>query len=211
MTQKILFDVDGVLIHGYTARAQYRRCWDETLETDFGISRAEFTARFIRGPFTTEVLVGTKSLQDALTETLPMMGHDIPAQDLVDYWLEKDSCVNHDLMDKVAALKSTGRVRLFVATNQEHNRASYLMTQLGFDRFFEDIFHSARIGATKPDAAYFKSVSELLGLRPNEQPIFFDDCPKVVAAAKEHGWQAHEFITVDDIFKNDLVGDLLAA
>jgi len=209
--QAILFDVDGVLIHGYTGRAEFRRCWDKNLEADLGISRAAFKENFIMGPFTKEVLVGRKTLQDALAETMPGIGYHGDVQVIVDYWLEKDSCLNHTLLEKIIALKNSGQVRLFVATNQEHNRARYLMEQLELDAHFEDIFHSARIGAAKPDMTYFENVTALLDLPDGHKPIFFDDCPAVISAANAHGWQAHEFHTVDDLTGNDYVRDLLAA
>ena len=124
MKQVILFDVDGVLIRGYSARAQMRRCWDENLEQDFGITPAQFRDHFIFGPFAKEVLVGKKSLQDALAETLPEMGRpEIAPQDIVDYWLENDSMLNEDLLTKISILKDSGKARLFIATNQEDNRA----------------------------------------------------------------------------------------
>ena len=49
--QIVLFDVDGVLIHGYHARSELRICWDENLERDFGINRDKFKNEFIFGEF----------------------------------------------------------------------------------------------------------------------------------------------------------------
>lgn len=41
MMADILFDVDGVLVHGYHAKPAFCRHWDEQLETDFEQSLAD--------------------------------------------------------------------------------------------------------------------------------------------------------------------------
>ena len=149
--KNILFDVDGVLIHGYHARPEHRHCWDATLEQDFGLSRQDFKTTFISGPFKNEVLIGKKDLNTALQETLPEIGYTGPIQDFINYWLQKDSKVNQQLYALVKRLKEQGEFRLYLATNQEHERAGYLMNTLGFSQYFEDIFYSARIGCQKPE------------------------------------------------------------
>ena len=37
MTRAVLFDVDGVLVHGYHARPELQLRWDENLLEDLGI------------------------------------------------------------------------------------------------------------------------------------------------------------------------------
>ena len=45
----VLFDVDGVLVHGYHAKPEFRKCWDENLERDFGkIAAFQSPARYQR-------------------------------------------------------------------------------------------------------------------------------------------------------------------
>lgn len=208
MTQIILFDVDGVLIHGYHAREELRHCWDENLETDLGINRQAFKDGFIFKDFIDHVLIGKMDLYDALEKFLPTIGYHDDPQVVIDYWLKNDSNINDDLIDKIKVLKSSPDVTLYVATNQEHTRAKYLMETLGFGEHFVDIFHSAKIGHIKPALEYFKRVHELLG-NPETPPIFFDDTPAVVKGANDFGWKAYEFLSVDDLYKEDCVASLL--
>lgn len=205
----LLFDVDGVLIHGYHARPELRRCWDENLERDFGISRDRFTREFIQGPFVHSVLTGKQDLKSALARFLPTLGHTGDPEALIRYWLENDSCINIDLIEKIKTLKSSGKTRLFIATNQEHSRAQYLMKNLSFSDYFDDIFHSARIGYLKPNREYFDFIAKELSCEEEEPPIFFDDTPDVVHAAKKYGWQAYEYKNTDSLLENPFVMDIL--
>jgi len=205
----LLFDVDGVLIHGYHADPKYRKCWDEDLEKDFGISREKFTTHFIRGIFEKEVLVGKTDLYAALQNVLPTIGYEGEPQDLIDYWMKKDSKLNTGLIAYIQQLSNLPDVSLFIATNQEHTRARYLMEELGFDQYCADIFHSARIGYCKPDRKYYESVDALLNRQTDQRVILFDDHQDVVDGANDAGWEAHLFNMADDIFKSDSVASLL--
>ena len=206
--QNILFDVDGVLIHGYHAREDLRHCWDDGLEADLGFNRQAFKDGFIFKDFINHVLIGEMSLYNALEKFVPAVGYNDDPQIVINYWLKHDSNINHDLIDKIKNIKQTPDVDLYVATNQEHNRARYLMDGLGFGEHFTDIFHSAKVGALKPDRAYFEYVKASLG-NPSTPPIFFDDTPAVVQGANDFGWTAYEFLSVDDLYKNNFVASLL--
>ena len=120
------------------------------------------------------------------------------APKFIEYWLEKDSNINTELLEFIKKLQQNSDVKLFIATNQEHNRARYIMENLGFSNYFDDIFHSAKIGHTKKEPAYFQEVDKILGL-DNIKPIFFDDTPEIVTVANEHGWDAHEFYDIKSI------------
>jgi putative hydrolase of the HAD superfamily len=207
--RKILFDVDGVLVHGYHARPELRKFWDEKIAEDFGIDRERFRKEFIFGPFVREVIVGKKTLAEALSVSLPALGYNGDPQIFIDYWLRKDSNLNLPLLEKIKILKRSGQVKLFIATNQEHNRASYLMENLGFNEYFEDIFYSARIGHLKPSEEYFRYVNEALNCEKNDIPLLFDDTPSVVAEARNFGWQAVEFIDTASLHESDFIDAIL--
>lgn len=204
----VFFDVDGVLIHGYHARPELRKCWDENIEHDLGIDREHFTQNFIFGIFTQRVVIGEMDLKLALSEYLSSVKSPVTAAELVDYWLENDSTVNDSLIEKIKLLKECGQVQLLIATNQEHYRADYLMKQIGFNQYFSDIFHSARIGYIKPDRNYFAGVMQKIG-ESSRPPIFFDDKQNIVDAAIDFGWEAHQFDGVDDLNKSSFIRSLL--
>ena len=194
----VLFDVDGVLVHGYHARPELRRCWDVHLAEDFGVERAHFAEHFIFKQFIQEVLVGKAPLRGALETYFQESDLAVDVDDFIDYWLEKDGELNAELWEFLRTTASVDKHALYVATNQCHERADYLMHQLGFKETFKGIFHSARIGAMKPDATYYDYIEKALGLRP-EEITFFDDTPAVVAAARERGWHAHEFVSFSEL------------
>lgn len=208
MMTTILFDVDGVLVHGYHAKPEFQKCWDEDLEADFNIKRSDFKNLFIHGPFLHQVLIGKKSLSDALQEVLPRIGYHDNPQHLIDYWMKRDANVNHELIAYVEALSKCPGIKLFVATNQEHVRANYLMEEVGFKKYFAGIFYAARLGALKPDMRFFKKI-ERLHPEPKEEIIFFDDNQDVVRSAIKFGWEAHQFDTPQDLFKSERVRSLL--
>lgn len=205
----ILFDVDGVLIHGYHAKPELRKCWDIDLEVEFGISRADFTNCFVRGVFEQEVLTGKQDLYSALKAVLPDIGYQDDPQILIDYWIKKDSNVNTGLIRYIDALSKLPEISLFIATNQEHRRARYLMEEVGFKNYFDDIFYSARVGYMKPDRKYYEHVEKLFGQQQEQQVILFDDNQDVVDGASRAGWEGHQFDVPEDIFKSETVRTLL--
>jgi putative hydrolase of the HAD superfamily len=204
----ILFDVDGVLVHGYHAKPAFSRHWDEQLETDFGIRRADFRDRFIRTVFQAQVLTGKLSLSAALQAVLPTIGYAGDPQRLIDYWMQRDAVTNLEVLCYVQRLHACPNVRLFLATNQESVRADYLMRTMGLGRYFQDIFNSARLGVLKPDPEFFTRIEELLD-HPNDKPTFFDDRENVVTAARAAGWDAHQFDQPEDLLKSEIVASLL--
>src|SRR3954466_11924576 len=119
----VLFDVDGVLVHGYHTRAEKRRRWDEHMLIDLGIDPEAFTKEFIRGIFEAQVLVGKMSLVNALEQTLPKLGYSGSPMTVISYWLERDSQINHQLLNVIRNLQRARAAKLCVATNQEHLRA----------------------------------------------------------------------------------------
>ncbi|MFV2002990.1 MAG: HAD family hydrolase, partial [Paracoccaceae bacterium] len=78
------------------------------------------------------------------------------------------------------------------ATNNEHRRSEYIENEMGYGARVEASFSSGRMGAAKPDAAFFKSIEAELGLEPS-QILFVDDYSKNIDGAVACGWQVHHF------------------
>ena len=204
MTRTVLFDVDGVLIHGYHQKPEKQVKWDATLLADMGIDPDVFRKEFIFDVFAKKVIVGQMSLLEALDRTLPRLGYRGPSMAFAGYWLSKDSNVNAPLLEIVHKLKAQGDSRLFIATNQEHMRAQWLWQQLKFGEAFEDIFHSARVGHRKPHQPYFDWVSNRIGPQ-DVPPLFFDDSEEVIRAARAHGWEAVQYDDIEDVIEHPWV------
>ncbi len=195
--QTIFFDVDGVLINGYHYRPEKRICWDQNLERDLGIQSKDFVEKFIFEDFSNKVVLGQDSLYSALERFLPTINfHDTP-QIVIDYWLRNDSHINYDLLEIIKSLKTNSDIVLYISTQQAHDRAIYLMENLGFSEYFSDIFHTARIGFKKTDPLYYEEISKLLNIQDTDPtPILFDDTPNVIKTAKECGWNAYEYYDI---------------
>jgi len=209
--QTVFFDVDGVLIDGFHFRPELRKCWHKNLQEDFGIDPEEFSNTFFKTPFSSHVLLGKMDLTEALRQHLPSLGYSGDPAGFLRYWLEKDTTLNPGVIDCVKALKESGKARLFIATNQAHDRAEYLMETLGLKNFFEDIFYSARMGMMKPDRAYFEYISEKLNIADSPPPILFDDTPAVIESAKAVGWKAYEFLNSDSLQQSPFVKEFLVS
>jgi putative hydrolase of the HAD superfamily len=169
MTRAVFFDVDGVLIK----------------------------QEFIFDLFLKKVIVGDMSVIDALERRLPGLGFKGSPMTFLTYWLKQDSELDLTLMEVVRELKAKPDIRLYLATNQEHMRASWLWGSLGLGSLFEDIFYSARIGVRKPDRKFFQYIEDRIGPQA-EPPLFFDDTPEVIDGARRHGWEAVQFDTLED-------------
>lgn len=203
----ILFDVDGVLIHGYHAKEHLRKCWDQNLENDFGIKRKLFAEKFIYGAFVKKVLVGKADLKDELNTFFRENNFKINVDSFVSYWMKNDSHVNHELLELVKELAKVDEVNLYIATNQEHYRAQHLMESLGFAEIFKDIFYAAKIGAIKPSLEYFQHIEDVLS--SEQKIVFFDDSQKIIDQARQFGWEAHQFDSVVDLKKSQLLNKVL--
>ena len=209
MTRAVFFDVDGVLVHGYHARPEQTRRWNESLLADLGVDPDRFNAEFIFDIFIKKVVIGQMSMMEALERRLPALGYKGSPMAFLHYWLTHDSTLNQHLIEAIRALKANADVRLFIATNQDHTRALWLWEILGLSDIFEDIFYSARIGIRKPEAAFFDFVMARVGPQ-SEPPLFFDDTPKVIAGATAYGWEAIEFNGIDDFTTHPWVAERLA-
>lgn len=106
----------------------------------------------------------------------------------VSYWLEKDSRVVAAWLPELARLRTRG-VRVHLATNQEHVRAAYLMDTLGLAAHVDGMLYSARLGARKPDVAFFAKAEAASGV-PASELLLVDDSPDNVEAARRAGWHA---------------------
>jgi putative hydrolase of the HAD superfamily len=207
--RSVLFDVDGVLVHGYTGQIERRRRWDEHLVEDLGIDPSAFRDLFIKQVFEKEVLTGRKALLSALEETLPLLGFHGSPFVVASYWLNRDDHLNLQLLDIVRHLRRTGRARLYVATNQEHMRAFHLWNRHGFENLFDDMFHAARFGELKPGLAFFERAADILGPQV-EPPLFFDNEEAVVQAANAFGWEGALYNDLADCTSHPWVSAMLS-
>lgn len=208
MTRAVLFDVDGVLIHGYHHRPELQRRWDDNLQADLGIDPQRLKQAFFFDVFMKKVIIGQAGLVETLDRVLPGLDYRGSTLSFVDYWFERDSQLNTELVDVARRLKVAG-VRVFIATNQEHLRARHIWHTLRLGEVFEDMFYAARLGVMKPNPGFYAEVDRRLGPQ-TEPPLLFDDSPPVVAAARAAGWEAVEYARLDDCTTHPWIAERLS-
>lgn len=173
----ILFDADGVVQRTPAG-------WLTDLTARLEIDAAE-TQDLLNDLFDAErpTLVGTGDFRSAVAAVLARWDRGQLLEPVLACWHEID--VDHEVLAIVDHVRDSG-VRCCLATNQQDLRAAYMRRELGYDRHFDEQFYSCELGVAKPDAAYFTTILDRLGLRPDEV-LFVDDSPRNVDAAAELG------------------------
>lgn len=181
----LMVDVDGVLVHGRPSDGLHY-CTD--LERDLGLRRDLIEQEFFRTPHWGEIVTGRDDLEPRLASVLAKIAPDVSAATLINYWFANDSGLDRTLLADLAALRAKG-IQMFLATNQEHRRAAYLMENLELSSYFDGIFYSAMLGYQKPAPEFFRLATERVGIDASEI-AFIDDYPPNIEAARQCGWKA---------------------
>jgi len=209
VSRTLLFDVDGVLIHGVHAKPHLRRMWSTHLKEDLGVDEEQYVREFIRERFVRNVMLDRRSLVAELEEWLPKAGYAGSPLSFIAYWLHRDSQLNQPLLAVIRRLRAAPGVgRLYIATNQEHLRAFHLWSTLGLQHIFDDMFYAARLGAMKPDPAFFEAAAERMGPQDGP-PLLFDDSEEVVIAARAFGWDAAIYEELEDVTTHPWIAERL--
>jgi len=180
----LMVDVDGVLIDG---RPEDGRHWHTSIEEDLGFTSDTLREQFF-APYWENIVLGRAGLMEHLTTALQKIAPHVSPAQFVSYWFEKDSRLVAPLLEELSLARSMG-IRVYLATNQEHLRATYLMEELGLAEHVDGIFYSARLGAKKPDIEFFAKIQAAVGLC-GEEILLIDDSRQNIEAALKAGWQA---------------------
>lgn len=183
----LMVDVDGVLVHGRPSDGLPLFTY---LERDLGLSLDVLQQAFFKTCWV-DIVTGRDALEPRLAEVLGRIAPELTARTLIDYWFENDSRLDHGLLDDLAALRARG-TKMFLATNQEHMRAAYLMGDLGLSSRFDGIFYSAALGHQKPSTEFFRLATERVGISASEIG-FIDDVEANIRAARQFGWKAMQW------------------
>lgn len=183
----LMVDVDGVLVDG---RPEDGRHWQTSIADDLGLD-ADLLQEHFFAPYWEDIVIGRIGLMQPLTAALRQIAPHLTAAAFVDYWFERDSRVIAPLLHELSSARSRG-MRVYLATNQEHLRAAYLMDALGLSQHVDGIFYSARLGVKKPDVEFFAKAQSAAGLNA-EEILLIDDSVQNVEAAREAGWHARHW------------------
>ena len=153
-----MMDVDGVLVHG---RPEDGRHWSASLEADLGLCGNDLQREFFDVHWE-DVVLGRVMFADSLSPVLNRIAPHLNPDQFITYWFERDSRLDHELLQELATIRSTGTL-IYLATNQEHRRAQHLMKTLGLAGHVDGIHYSARLGAKKPSRNFFDKVASTMG------------------------------------------------
>lgn len=184
MTRCLMLDVDGVVVNG---RPGDGASWASDIAGDLGVDPARLQAVFF-APHWNDIVTGRKALEAVLDACLPDLAPGLSAQAFMDYWFSRDAALDEALLADCATLRAKG-IRVWLATNQEHLRARYLMETLGLRDHVEGMIYSAQIGTRKPERTFFDAAARLSGTAAQEI-LLVDDTPANVEAARKAGWRA---------------------
>lgn len=194
-----MLDVDGVLING---RPSDGKSWTATLREDTGVDPEQLQDVFFR-PHWADIVIGRKGIVETLDRCLPKMGGMITTDRFLRYWFENDARIDSQVLNDCKVLRRTG-MRVFLATNQEHLRARYIMRDLGLGLHVDGIVYSAQLGAKKPDCAFFEAAAAASGLCA-DRLILVDDTVSNIEGAKAAGWDGRLWTRVRSL--SDLLRD----
>lgn len=183
----LMVDVDGVLVCG---RPSNGRPWASDLEDDLGLSVPDLQREFFI-PHWNEIVLGRSPLVDHLQPALARIAPHLSYDDFISYWFKNDARINIELLEELHQQREAGK-KVYLATNQEHVRAAYLIEVLGLVRHCDGIYYSAALGSRKPDRAFFEQVAARSGFQ-SDQLLLIDDAPANVVAARACGRNAIEW------------------
>lgn len=175
----LLWDCDGVLQHG---RFDWRRRLDARVRP--GFARRVFEAEL-------PALRGERSLRDVLSQLLEEERREhgdpgVTLEDLLDLWEQFD--VDPEAVDLLREVRAGG-IRCLFATNQQDHRVEFMRRVDTYLDLVDGAYWSSRMGAMKPDRAFFEHIVADLGL-PAHEIGFVDDVPANVEAARAVGIRA---------------------
>src|SRR4029453_1990495 len=157
----VLFDADGV-IQGTRAG------WRAELTAWAGSRTGEFMLAVAAADIA--CLTGA-DFGAAMREVLRQFEITAPLEDVIDRQFGIE--VRQPMVAAVGAVRDLG-LRCGLATNQQNLRGGYMRSSLGFEKIFDEQFYSFEIGFAKPEAGYFQTIMDRIGVAP-DRVLFIDD------------------------------------
>jgi putative hydrolase of the HAD superfamily len=182
-----MIDVDGVIVNG---RPSDGRRWDAELLADLGLNAAVLEKAFFE-PHWERIVTGEVAMRECLTNILAEIAPNVTAETLISYWFYNDSRLNRSLLQELTQARAKG-LRIYLTTNQEHERVSYLTETLGLSGYIDGCQYSAAVGHRKPGLEFFRTVASRVAIQPDEL-LLVDDAEENVRAAIVAGWRAEHW------------------
>ncbi len=180
----LMIDIDGVVVTGRVSDGAH---WKSGLREDLGLDPALLRKHFFQ-PYWVQIVTGKLALRPTLTKVLQGFAPKISATTLMNYWFTQDARLNTELLGDLDKARTKG-LKVYLTTNQEHERAAFLWNNLGLSQHADGIITSAALGLKKPDPAFFKA-AETVTKAPAQTHLLIDDTPENIEGAEIAGWRA---------------------
>ncbi len=181
----IAWDFDGVLNRNIEDGVFI---WSRDFERDLGLPLQSFHTFLFKGRFQ-QAMRGDADLKAMLSDWLSLHDTAHSAQDILDYWFNKDALPDANMLGYIQQL-STRNLTNIIATNNEIHRAEFIEDRMGFGGLVDHLFAAGRMRTAKPDLSYFRHIEAALNL-PSRAFLLVDDMAENIEAAQLAGWQAH--------------------
>lgn len=193
MAREILIDVDGVVVR------PRNRYFSETLAEKQNIPLDEVLP-FFKGEYK-KAQIGEVDIREILPPYLTKWNWQGSIEDFLTFWFESEKDLDHGILDMVKNLRENGD-RVHLASDNEANRAKYLMENVGLQDSFDSAFFSCDLGVTKSDPNFFVKVAEKLGVKTSDLK-YWDDDQKNVDIAEKVEVNAHLYTSPEN-FENEV-------
>lgn len=188
MIKVIIFDADGVVMHGEWFSKRYSEKFGVPLEEIMVFFNNEFQ----------DCLIGKKDLKEAILPYLQKWNWDGTMEELLCFWFGEGYCIDQEMINFIKKIKEKGKICI-LATNQEKYRVLYMKNEMGLGKVFDHIISSADAGCKKDEPEFYR---ELFKLIPNVKPdeiLFFDDREKNIKTAESLGIRAKLYTGIKDL------------
>jgi FMN phosphatase YigB (HAD superfamily) len=186
----VLFDLGNVIIPfdfklAYARLAKHCGC-------EPGEVRARIRASGLVGPFEK----GEIAAEPFVRELSAALRTDLTYAEFCNCWnsvFQQETLVSEALLADVA-----GRYRMLALSNTNPIHFGILREAYPLLRHFHDFVLSYEVGAAKPEAKIYLEAIARAGCAP-EECLFTDDFAENVAAAREHGIDAIQFVSAEQL------------
>ncbi|MBT3355817.1 HAD hydrolase-like protein [bacterium] len=196
----ILFDVDGVLIH-------IPHYFSQELENQGRSNATESLNSFFREDIARKCSEGKADAMEAIVPSLKKLDWEGSAESYFKQQFEFEAgFLDKEFISLIQNFRKQN-IKCYLGTDQEKNRAKFLLENMKFNQSFDGHFISSFIGFRKCHDDFWIHVLENLKKEfPNIDPseiAFFDDIQNNVDVANKHGIQAFLFTDMEK-FGEDL-------
>jgi len=183
----LLFDLGGLLINVEGVSRLSRLTGMTPYDTQVAINSSNAILEFELGKLDPREFARTFSAELKL---------DLPSDTMLTHWAD---CEGGPKPGAFEYLRKLGReFRLACVSNTSVTHWERMCERHKLDTFFDKTFLSYQIGLCKPDKRIFEYVTRKINVVANKA-MYFDDRQDIIDVAVEHGFDAHQAASPQEI------------